>query len=115
MVGTSHSWVSAPGSARRPVPAHLCARCRPSQTQPPNDRQSIGSNGRVLSRPLLHGRLRRRAAGELVELVATFTAPHTSSRRPKVRFDMLEEDAILTGGCDDPVVSLVGTGATAPI
>jgi hypothetical protein len=53
-------------------------------------------------------------AGELVELVATLTDANVLLAAPKVRFDILEEDAFLTGGWDDPVVSLVGTGATAP-
>ena len=53
-------------------------------------------------------------AGELVELVATLSVPNTFVAAPKVRFDILEEDAFLTGGWDDPVVSLVGTGASAP-
>ena len=53
-------------------------------------------------------------AGELVELVATLTFPNTFLAAPKVRFDILEEDAFLTGGWDDPVVSLVGTGASVP-
>jgi len=35
--------VSAPEPPRRPVPAHLCAGCRPILPQPPNDRRSIGS------------------------------------------------------------------------
>jgi hypothetical protein len=38
--------VSATGPPRRPVPAHLCAGCRPILPKPPNDRQSIGSKTR---------------------------------------------------------------------
>jgi hypothetical protein len=47
--------VSAPGQPWRPVPAHLCAGCRPTLTEPPNDRRSIRSK-----------LLRSRASTELV-------------------------------------------------
>ena len=36
--------VSAPGPPRRPVPAHLCAGCRPILPHTPESRRSIGSN-----------------------------------------------------------------------
>ena len=35
--------VSAPGPSRRPVPAHLCAGCRPILPHTPKSRRSIGS------------------------------------------------------------------------
>jgi hypothetical protein len=51
-------------------------------------------------------------SGEEVELYAKVDAEaQTLTPQSKIRFDILEEDFLLTGGLDDRVVSLVGTGA----
>ena len=54
------------------------------------------------------------AAGELVELWSTLEGGEAVTATTKVRFDVLEEDWLFTGGLDDQLVSLAGPGATAP-
>ena len=52
-------------------------------------------------------------SGEEVELYALVDGSvHDLGDRAAIRFDILEEDFLLTGGLDDRVVSLVGTGAS---
>jgi hypothetical protein len=54
-------------------------------------------------------------SGTLVELYSRIEDPQPPlSPESRIRFDILEEDYILTGGLDDKVDSLVGTDAAAP-
>jgi hypothetical protein len=54
-------------------------------------------------------------AGSLVELYGRIDDPGPRlAPDSRVRFDILEEDYLLTGGLDDRIDSLVGTNATAP-
>ena len=53
--------------------------------------------------------------GHLVELHAVLDERHPiPDANSKIRFDVLEEDFLLLGGLDDRIVSLLGTGASAP-
>lgn len=53
--------------------------------------------------------------GEFVELYVTLQESVTAmSAATKIRFDILEEDYLLSGGLDDQIVSLVSNGATPP-
>ena len=53
--------------------------------------------------------------GELVELLVTVDGRrYTLDEQSRIRFDILEEDFILTGWDDDRIVSLVGTRAEPP-
>ena len=54
------------------------------------------------------------SGGDLVELVAVLDSRFDISAASVVRFDILEEDFLFFGGLDDQVISLLGTGATAP-
>jgi hypothetical protein len=52
--------------------------------------------------------------GEEVELYAKVdAATRTVTEQSRIRFDILEEDFLLTGGLDDRVLTLLGTGAVA--
>ncbi len=54
-------------------------------------------------------------SGELVELfVGVDSGVIETEDIPRIRFDILEEDFLLTGWTDDAVVSFVGTGAEPP-
>lgn len=55
-------------------------------------------------------------SGTEVQLVVEIAESAGMQLQPdsKIRFDILEEDYLLTGGLDDKVLSLVGTGATQP-
>jgi hypothetical protein len=54
-------------------------------------------------------------SGEIVEMVATVPGDVLSlDRNSKIRFDVLEEDHLLTGLLDDRIVSYVGTHAALP-
>lgn len=53
-------------------------------------------------------------AGSLVELWCILDDHPALTARSRVRFDVLEEDFLLTGGLDDQVISLLGTNAVPP-
>ena len=54
-------------------------------------------------------------SGEVVEISVTVDgSAYTLDANTRVRFDILEQDHILTGGIDDQIVSIVGTDASAP-
>src|SRR5262245_52264119 len=54
-------------------------------------------------------------SGEPVELHSEIDGHvRTLTPRARIRFDILERDYLLTGGRDDYVLSLLGTGATQP-
>jgi hypothetical protein len=52
--------------------------------------------------------------GHLLELYTVFDRRHTLDANSRLRFDVLEEDWLFTGGLDDRMISLLGTGAVAP-
>jgi hypothetical protein len=53
--------------------------------------------------------------GELVEMHARVDGKvHKLAPDSRIRFDILEEDYLLSGGADDKVLSLVGAGASQP-
>jgi len=54
-------------------------------------------------------------SGEKVQLyVAIDGRHHDLTDKSQIRFDLIEQDHFLTGGPDDLIVSLLGTGATQP-
>jgi uncharacterized glyoxalase superfamily protein PhnB len=57
---------------------------------------------------------RQLVSGELVELVSTLDPALAFSAAPNARFEILEQDHLLTGFQDDPIVALIGTGAADP-
>ena len=52
-------------------------------------------------------------SGEEVELYAKVDPIRIVTENSRIRFDILEEDFLLTGGLDDRVLSILGTGAVA--
>lgn len=54
------------------------------------------------------------SGGDLVELSAVLDSRFEVTATSVVRFDILEEDFLFSGGFDDQVISLLGTGAVAP-
>src|SRR5436190_8245980 len=53
-------------------------------------------------------------AGHLLELYAVLDERHDIASNAAVRFDVLEEDWLFSGGLDDRVISLLGDGAVTP-
>jgi hypothetical protein len=123
LVGTSHSWGVDARTTRRPVPAHLCAGCRPTLTQTLTDRQSNGSTDRPrLEKPPPHGVdvLQTREHGaKAADVLHPGHAPRRASQLPDQRVHTLQPQRDLDAAADpaaaaiDVVAKIPGRWSTA--